>query len=136
MGFEKAWTQKAEVFGVDDLRADFRQFNRTIQKDMKRAVRKATNIMLKEVRASIPDTDGEKNTGNLKKNTKTSVRGLDGRVIVGQDAFYFLSLEYGSEAGHKATEFSKKAVKRVRAQAEKELVDGLDRALDNLMDSL
>lgn len=132
----KAWTGKAEIFGIEDIRNDLRQFNRSMQRDMSKAVRKATNIMRDEVRASIPDDDGRKNTGNLKKNTKSSVRGLDGRVIVHQDAWYFLVVEYGSEAGHEATEFSKKAVERVRPRAEQELVNGLDTALDNLLDKL
>lgn len=131
---------KGEIFGVDEILKDFRELDKRITKASQRKVREGTNYMARKLRAAVPNRDGKKDTGNLKKGIKAEVRGLDASVVAKAPAHHFHIVEYGTEGRyHKKTGkyvgkvepsyFARNTINTELPKVQQMIIDGVDEVM-------
>jgi HK97 gp10 family phage protein len=91
---------KIEVFGLEDVIADFRDMDKESRKKSVAAVRRATNKLKNAIKQAAPE-----DKGILKKSIKANVRTYDqrkfasGAVVIDSPGAHWIPVEFGHSWG-------------------------------------
>jgi HK97 gp10 family phage protein len=149
-----------EVEGLAELQAQLEKVGKVPKKELTKAAKAASNISLKEVKASAPVGKNTKTRGTLKKSISRKMETPNKRnktvyrvqynpkftdvflkpttgAYGGEtpNAYYPASVEYGYKAKRGKVQgkyFMEKALERVEKDAAKKLIESLSDSINNL----